>query len=103
MQLINMPARLIELANTCTIQKETCGFKCTGFEGKHIWDERMKITKSIECESCRDHAVKDESAYHDHVSAGLGKNELHNEENYLRYADEVACVRAAYCKRTRRC
>ena len=79
------------MTNTCTIQKETCGFKCTGYEGGKVWTARMKETKKIECETCRDHAVKDESGYHDHVNTGLGQKP-HNLSNYKRYVIEVKCV-----------
>ena len=79
------------MTNTCTIQKETCGFKCTGYEGAKIWDKRMKVTKEIECETCRNHAMIDESAYHDHVNTGIGQKP-HNLENYKRYVKEVKCV-----------
>jgi len=75
----------------CEIKGEKCGYKCTGFEGAKIWEKRMKVTKEIECQECRDHAVKDESAFHDMVSAGLGKKP-HNTANLKRFANQVKCV-----------
>ena len=62
----------------------------------------MRETKKISCGTCRDHAVKDESGYRDHVAVGLG-GKPHDHDNYIRYSDEVACVRTSYCKRSGRC
>ena len=42
------------------------------------------------------------SGLHDHVNAGLAED-IYDEKNYLKFADEVACVKAAYCKRSGRC
>lgn len=58
----------------------------------------MAATKSIECETCRDHAVKDESAYHDIVNAGLGQP-IHDKKNLARYVDEINCVYSSCQKR----
>ena len=89
------------MTNTCTIEKETCGFKCTGYEGAKIWDNRMKETKKIECEVCRDHAVKDESAYHDIVNMGLGQKpfDLKNVKRFVKQNDCVLdeCVKSGRC------
>lgn len=90
------------MGNKCTVKTETCGFQCTGYEGKEIWEERERVTKKISCETCRDHALKDESGYRDHVTVGLGGIPF-NHANYMRYTDEVACVKAAYCERSGRC
>ena len=83
------------------MKDETCGFKCTGYDGSDIWNKRMEITKQISCETCKDHAIHDESGLHDHVSAGLGKP-VYDKENYNRFVDEVICVRNA-CKKDGRC
>jgi len=85
----------------CIMQNETCGFSCTGFDGSHIWDQRMKITKTIECEVCRDHAVKNEIAFHDLTNLGLGK-QAHDKSNWNRFVKEVNCVDGT-CKKDQRC
>ena len=75
----------------CSIDGESCGFSCTGFEGSDIWEARRKVTEAIGCESCRDHALADESAYHDVVNVGLGKRP-YDLKNLLRYRDQIDCV-----------
>jgi len=89
------------LTNTCTIKDETCGFKCTAFEGADVWKKRMDITKKIECDVCRDHAVKNEKGIHDHVSVGLGKKPF-DKNNYTNFVKEVNCVFDT-CKKSGRC
>jgi len=90
------------MGNKCTTATESCGFQCTNYDGSDIWAERMAITEKISCDTCRPHAIANESGYHDHVNAGIG-DDVYDEKNYLRFADEVACVKKSYCQRTGRC
>ncbi len=89
------------MANTCTIKDETCGIQCTGYEGAKVWENRMKETKKIECEVCRDHAVKNESGVHDHHNVGIGQKPF-DKKNYERFVKEVNCVFDT-CKKSGRC
>lgn len=75
----------------CDLKNEICGFSCTGFEGKKIWQELEKTVKKIDCESCREHAVKLISFLHDVVNGGLGKP-LYNEKNFNQIFNEINCV-----------
>jgi len=90
------------MGNKCSIGSESCGFMCTGYDGSHRWRDLHKIVSEIECDSCREHAKDLMSGLHDHVNAGLAED-IYDEKNYLKFADEVACVKAAYCKRSGRC
>ena len=90
------------MGNKCSTATEACGFQCTGYDGSHRWKEMHKIVDGIECETCRSHAVPSFSGYHDHVNAGLGED-VYDHENYMKFCDEVACVRHAYCKRSGKC
>lgn len=81
----------------CEISGERCGFRCTGYDGSHKWRQLHEIVESIECEECRDHAVKLMRALHDHVNVGLGKPAF-DEENYLQVLDELVCARDSYCR-----
>lgn len=85
----------------CNLKSETCGFKCTGYDGGNIWNEIHKIPKKIECESCADHAKDILNGVHDLVNAGLGKKTF-DKKNFNKFADEVQCVRDK-CKRENRC
>ena len=89
------------MTSTCTIKTETCGFKCTGYEGGEMWTRRMNLVKKTECETCRDHGIKYESGYHDHVNIGIG-GKPHNLANYERYVKEVKCVHDE-CVKSGRC
>lgn len=81
---------------SCDLKNEVCNFSCTGFVGGHIWKERKEVIKKIDCESCRDHAIQDEDAYHDVVNIGLGKPP-HDAKNLSRYAKQIDCVYSS-CK-----
>lgn len=89
------------MKQACTLAGERCGFQCTGYDGQRIWEKRMKITESIKCKTCKIHAVKNESAVHDHTSVGLGKKP-YDLKNYKRFIQEVNCVYEA-CKKDGRC
>lgn len=84
------------MGNTCSISTETCGYSCTGYQGQHRWKQLHKIVSEIECETCRDHAVKDMSAFHDLVTVGLGEP-AYDKKNLKRYVEQVNCVYSA-CK-----
>lgn len=85
----------------CDLKNESCGFRCTGYEGQEIWKQLHSIPKKIECESCADHATEIFNGVHDLVNAGLGKNTF-DKNNFNKFADEVACVRER-CKKEGRC
>ena len=75
----------------CNMAQEVCGFSCTGFEGKKIWQELERTVKKIDCETCRDHALELVSFWHDVVNAGLGKP-LFNEKNFNKIYNQIQCV-----------
>lgn len=77
----------------CHLKNESCGFSCTGYDGKDVWQTIHNLPKKIECESCSEHAKDIFSGVHDLVNAGLGKKTF-DKENFNKFADEVACVRA---------
>lgn len=90
------------MGNTCSLSTEVCGFQCTGYSGSHVWKKWHADAESIECGQCQDHAVKMMKGLHDHVNAGLGEK-VFDHDNYIKFADEVACVKSSYCKRTGKC
>lgn len=75
----------------CDLKNEICGFSCTGFEGKKIWQELESTVKKIDCESCRNHAIELISFLHDLVNAGLGKK-VYNEKNFNKIYSQINCV-----------
>lgn len=79
------------MGNACNIETESCGYSCTGYNGSHRWKQLHKIVDEIECETCREHAVKDMSAFHDIVNAGLGEK-IYDKNNLKRYVEQVNCV-----------
>lgn len=86
----------------CDLKNETCGFRCTGYDGKQVWKKRMDaIKKDTDCESCKDHAIKHESFSHDHVNAGLGKK-VFDKKNYHQTIKEILCVQSS-CLKDGRC
>ena len=90
---------------SCSMSKEVCGFQCTGADFSDVWEElHNKIVPKMKqgCETCGSHAEELFKGVHDHVNAGLGKP-VFDHANYIKYADEVACVKKAYCDRTGRC
>lgn len=86
---------------SCKIKDETCGFRCTGYDGSAVWKKLHAAVLEIDCEECREHGKDLISGVHDLVNVGLGKN-AHNAENFARFADEVACAYAK-CKASGRC
>lgn len=77
----------------CNIKGEICGFSCTGFDGKQVWEKLHKLHKDIDCEECSDHAKRLFEFIHDVVNAGLGKK-LHNPINFDKIYNEILCVYA---------
>lgn len=75
----------------CNLKNEICGFSCTGFNGKQVWEKLHKLHKDIDCEECSDHAKRLFSFIHDLVNAGLGKP-LHDEKNFNSIYSEIQCV-----------
>lgn len=89
------------MGKTCSVHTESCGFQCTGYDGSHRWKEMHAIVDGIECETCRDHAVKAFSGFHDFVNAGLGE-EIYDKANFEHFVNEVKCAYDT-CKRSGRC
>lgn len=75
----------------CHMSKETCTFRCTGYDGGHVWKKIHDAAESIECEECRVHGKQLMSGVHDLVNVGLGKNP-HDAGNFKKFADEVKCA-----------
>lgn len=90
------------MGNTCSTASEVCNFQCTAYSGSHIWKKLHAAVEEIECGQCHDHGVKAMKGLHDHFNAGLGEK-VFDEKNWLEFADEVACVKDSYCKRSGRC
>ena len=81
---------------SCSIESETCGFKCTEWDGilengKSAWKEIHNIVDSIPCESCREHAKPVMSGVHDFVNVGLGQKP-HDDKNFKKFVNEINCV-----------
>lgn len=86
----------------CNLKNETCGFRCTGYDGAAIWNEIHAIPKKIDCEECSHHADLLLKGVHDHVNAGLGKHPF-DSKNYKKFYQEVkctyeTCVKEGRCK-----
>ena len=76
----------------CNLKNEICGFQCTGFKGGKVWKKFMEIAKQdIDCEHCRDEAMKLLSFLWDFSHGGLG-TELYDKSNFLEVAKRVKCV-----------
>jgi len=79
------------MGKICTVDSELCGFKCTGYNGSHIWEKLHQLVDSIECDMCREHAKNLMSGLHDHINSGLGEK-IFDEKNYNKFVNEVNCV-----------
>jgi len=75
----------------CEVKNETCGGQCTGYKGAEVWGERMKVTKGITCETCRENGVNQEIFSHDVVNAKLGKP-IFNRPNFKVHAKQISCI-----------
>jgi len=76
---------------SCEIKGELCGGKCTGYDGSKIWEKRMKINEGIECETCRDEAIKLEKFSHDIVNARIGKK-IFDKPNFKKHVQIIKCL-----------
>ena len=85
----------------CSIDTEKCGGKCTGYDGSKIWEERKRVNKKIECETCREEAEHLETFTHDIVNARLGKK-IHDKKNFHEFVSIVNCA-AKTCRAEGRC
>ncbi len=90
------------MGNKCSIGTETAPFQCTGYQGQHRWRILHETVAEIECDTCRDHAVKLMSGLHDHVNSGLGE-EIYDHANYRSFVKEVnhvfeSCVAKGKCR-----
>lgn len=86
----------------CHLKNETCGGRCTGFDGKFAWENRRKaINKDIDCDSCNKESHKLETFNHDIVNGRLGK-QIFDKKNFHEFVDIVNCV-SNKCKKDGRC
>lgn len=74
----------------CTIKGESCGYRCTGYNGSKIWKKIHDLPKEIECEECSSHADSNFKGLHDAVNLGLGKKP-YDADNFSKFAKEVQC------------
>ena len=94
------------MGKSCSIESETCGFKCTAWDGvlengKSAWKEIDKVIESIPCDTCKEHAKPVMSGVHDLVNVGLGEKPF-DEKNFKKFVNEVNCVYDK-CKEDGRC
>ena len=75
----------------CHKDNESCGFRCTGYDGSKVWDKLHKLPKEIECEECSSHADSLFKGLHDAVYIGLGKKP-HDSKNFSKVAKEIECA-----------
>ena len=74
----------------CHSKNETCGYRCTGYDGSKVWQKLHSLPKEIDCEECSSHADSLFKGLHDAVNVGLGKKPF-DVENYKKFAKEVEC------------
>lgn len=84
------------------MKDETCGFRCTGYQGQKVWAKLHNLPKDIDCQECSNHADLLFKGLHDHVNIGLGK-QAYNPKNFTKFAKEVqcsynSCVKSGQCK-----
>lgn len=75
----------------CSIEGESCGFKCSGWDGSEYWAKLHKVVQDIPCELCREDAIPNMSGFHDFVNVGLGK-EPYDPKNFKDFAHRVKCA-----------
>jgi hypothetical protein len=76
----------------CNLKNEICGFRCTGADFSHIWEEiHGPLLKKIDCESCHDHAKELFSFVHDVVNLGLGKPPF-DLKNFNKMFKQIQCI-----------
>jgi hypothetical protein len=93
------------MGKTCTIQKESCGFKCTSYDGSiskdvtikkgsNAWDGLRKVVKEgVWCESCAEDGLRKINGLQDIVNLGIGeKKKPHDAENLKQFVNEVNCA-----------
>jgi hypothetical protein len=85
----------------CSIEGETCGFKCSGWDGSDYWKKLHDTVKDIPCDLCREDAVPNMSGFHDFVNVGLGKDP-YDAANFKKFAKKVQCAYET-CKADGRC
>lgn len=85
----------------CHLKNESCGFRCTGYDGSHVWRKIHQAAESIECEECRIHGTDLMKFAHDIVNAGLGKP-VYDKDNFHKMLHEANCA-ANSCKLNGKC
>ena len=85
----------------CHMKNESCGFRCTGYNGSAVWEELHRLPKKIDCAECSDHADFEFRGLHDHVNLGLGK-QAYDKQTYNEWVNEVQCT-FNRCKKEGRC
>lgn len=76
---------------SCNLKNESCGFRCTGYDGSKQWKKIHAAADEIECEECRVHGKALMSGAHDTVNINLGKKP-YNAKNFVQFAKEVQCA-----------
>ena len=101
------------MGTTCNLKSETCGSKCTGYDGtaaqeiiirkgENLWNGMARaIEKGVWCDTCREDGSKRFSGLHDTVTLSLGE-EAFDSKNFNEFADWVDCTRNA-CRKDGRC
>ena len=85
----------------CSMSREQCGFRCTGYDGGRVWKQVHSAADGIECEECRQHGKDLFSFAHDIVNLGLGKD-AYDRRNFHKILKEANCV-ASKCLIDGRC
>ncbi len=70
----------------CTVVKGNFGknLEYTGYDGSHSWKNLHNEVKEIECDYCKDKAIKLMRGLHDTVNIHLGKKPKYpNDLNFL--------------------
>lgn len=85
----------------CDLKNETCGVKCTGYDGSHIWKKIDRVVSEIECEECQVEGKKKINFIHDVVNLGLGKK-AYDKDNFTQIFNQIQCIYKT-CKKEGRC
>lgn len=73
------------------MKNEVCGWKCTGYEGSHIWKAIREAVNKIECEHCKEDGLKLVSFMQDVVHVGLGQK-IYDKKNFDSMSKRIQCI-----------
>lgn len=76
---------------SCNLKNESCGWKCTGYEGSHIWKAIRDSVNKIECETCKEDGLKLVSFMQDVVHVGLGLP-IFDKKNFESMSKRLECI-----------